>query len=219
VPRNCQLLAIITQKQRLETTKKLERQLCESLSLLPFCAGLCGYTGGCVCGIGCNGSGAPVAVNLKNKSNTKSLTRVVFVLHFFLFSIPASSNPSWNSVLSCEDAAGKTLTISVYDSDDAVVSSMTVPMDQLMEQSTVAMDADGSSGSTVLAVHCEEYVLEPGTLQLKLEGHGLKNTERGLGLIRKSDPFYVISGGYVACSVLFAQDVYFARSMPEACMH
>jgi hypothetical protein len=74
--------------------------------------------------------------------------------------------------------AGKTLTISVNDAADVVVSSMMVPMDQLVEQSTVAVDADGSSGTTVLAVHCEEHVLEPGTLQLKLEGHGLKNTER-----------------------------------------
>jgi hypothetical protein len=109
------------------------------------------------------------------------------------YSIKGSASPSWNSVLTFEhdSASSKTLTVQVCsEKDGAIVSTISMPTAQLLEQSAVALDGDGASGSAVIAVHCQEYTLQPGTLQLQLRGVNLKNMERGLGWIRKSDPYF-----------------------------
>jgi hypothetical protein len=90
-----------------------------------------------------------------------------------------------------DSASSKTLTVQVCsEKDGVIVSTVSMPTAQLLEQSAVALDSDGVSGSAVIAVHCQEYTLQPGTLQLQLRGKHLINKERGLGLFRKSDPYF-----------------------------
>lgn len=92
-----------------------------------------------------------------------------------------------------DESATGSLTVTVCNSSsEAVVASATFEMAQLTEQKTAALDADGGSGSSVIAVHVEEYQVVPGTLQLKLKANDLKNKERGFGFLRKSDPFYQV---------------------------
>lgn len=80
------------------------------------------------------------------------------------------------------------------DGNGNPIASASLPLTQLLEQTSVALDgtATNTSDQACIAIHGTEYQVVPGTLQLKLQGHDLPNKERGLGFIRKSDPFYVI---------------------------